>query len=185
MANLCTGGRYKVARLSMGIRAFQQLQHHPRFIKTAARLKMSATITPNTNTAADGETFRPSFPDIPASSNERPYTQVSYGLPFDQACVKHVKGFINAQRVYIIASQSLASGTDNFKRLETALGDRHAGTQIGIPAHTPMDSLVPIMQDMIEKKADCLITLGGGSLADGAKAIVYVRLSLTPSSTPI
>lgn len=48
------------------------------------------------------------------------------------------------------------------------------GTWIGIKAHTPLDDLLPIMEDMKVKNADCIITLGGGSLSDGGKAITYV-----------
>lgn len=117
------------------------------------------------------EVLRSAFPDI--HEDERPYTMVSYGLPFEQACRKHVDGFLNVQKVYIIASKSLAQQTNNLKKLEDALGPKHAGSWLGIPAHTPYESLIPIINDMRAKKVDCLVTLGGGSLADGAKTIIY------------
>ncbi|KAI0454314.1 hypothetical protein F5B21DRAFT_475698 [Xylaria acuta] len=120
---------------------------------------------------SDGEVFRASYPDLEQA--QRPHTMVSYGLPYEQACKKHVDGFLNARRVYIIASKSLSEQTQCLAKLEATLGDKHAGTWIGVKPHTPYDDLVGIMQDIKAKKADCLVTLGGGSLADGAKLIVY------------
>ncbi|KAI0544635.1 hypothetical protein F4679DRAFT_564116 [Xylaria curta] len=119
----------------------------------------------------DGEVFRPSYPDLEPA--KRPHTMVSHGLPYDQACKKHVDGFLDARRVYIIASKSLSSQTQCLAKLEATLGEKHAGTWIGVKPHTPYDDLVDIMKDIKAKKADCLVTLGGGSLADGAKLIVY------------
>ncbi|KAI0856478.1 hypothetical protein F4860DRAFT_492825 [Xylaria cubensis] len=119
----------------------------------------------------DGEVLRPSYPDLEAA--KRPHTMVSHGLPYEQACKKHVDGFLNASRVYIIASKSLSSQTECLKKLETKLGEKHAGSWIGVKSHTPYDDLVEIMHDIKAKKADCLVTLGGGSLTDGAKLIVW------------
>lgn len=120
--------------------------------------------------AGSRETYRRSFPDHRPNP---PYTHVSYGLPFTEAVSKHVVETFDAKRAYIIASPSITRQTRNTADLEKALGSRHAGTWLGIPSHTPWDALVPIINDMREKNADCLITLGGGSLSDGAKAIKY------------
>ncbi|KAJ8121694.1 hypothetical protein O1611_g10032 [Lasiodiplodia mahajangana] len=119
----------------------------------------------------DGEVFRPSYPDI--EPDRRPYTMVSYGLPYDQACKKHVDGLLDAHRIYIIASRSLSTQTQYLAKFEATLGEKHAGTWIGVKPHTPYDDLVDIMQDIKIKQVDCLVTLGGGSLADGAKLIAY------------
>ncbi|KAI1314191.1 hypothetical protein F5Y03DRAFT_336372 [Xylaria venustula] len=120
---------------------------------------------------SDGEVFGPSYPDLEPA--QRPHTLVSHGLPYEQACKKHVDGFLNASRVYIIASKSLSQQTRCLAKLEAALGEKHAGTWIGVKSHSPYDDLVEILQDVKAKRADCLVTLGGGSLTDGAKFIVY------------
>lgn len=121
------------------------------------------------------ETFRLAFPD----TAEPPYTRVSYGLPFYESCSKHARETFKAKRAYVIASRSLSKSGDYLSRLEKALGDCHVGTWVGIGPHTPLDELMPIIEDMREKEADCLITLGGGSLTDGAKIIVYVKFAST------
>ena len=114
------------------------------------------------------ETFRPAFPE----RAKPPYNRVSYGLSFQASCAKHVKETFKSRRAYVVASTSLSKQTSHVKDLEAALGDNHAGTWIGIRPHTPWEDLVPIINDMREKSADLLITLGGGSLTDGAKVIV-------------
>ncbi|KAJ2963912.1 hypothetical protein NQZ79_g1176 [Umbelopsis isabellina] len=115
------------------------------------------------------ETYRLAFPD----HENPPYTHVSYGIPFTEACAKHVSQTIKAARAYIIASRSLSKQTSHVKDLEQALGSNYCATWNGISPHTPFDELVPIINDMRAKDADCLITLGGGSLTDGAKIIIY------------
>ncbi|KAI3327433.1 hypothetical protein F4824DRAFT_488986 [Ustulina deusta] len=115
----------------------------------------SAYFKPGSN----GEVFRASYPDLEPA--RRPHT------------MKHVDGFLNAHRVYIIASKSLSEQTQCPAKLEATLGEKHVGTWIGVKPHSPYDGLVEIMQDAKVKKADCLVTLGGGSLADGAKLIAY------------
>ncbi|KAI1364761.1 hypothetical protein F5Y08DRAFT_306034 [Xylaria arbuscula] len=120
---------------------------------------------------SDGEVFRPSYPGLEPA--QRPYTMVSHGLPYQQACKKHVDGFLNASRVYIMASKSLSAQTQYLAKLEATLGEKHAGTWIGVKPHSPYDDLVEILRDIKAKQADCLVTLGGGSLTDGTKFIVY------------
>ncbi|KAK1716428.1 hypothetical protein BDP67DRAFT_432019 [Colletotrichum lupini] len=120
---------------------------------------------------SNDEVFRPAFPAIPAM--ERPPTMVSYGLPFERASVKHITGTFGCRHIYILASKGLASHSDSLEKLEASLQDHHAGTWMGMPAHTPYDALIPILQDIRKTAADCIVTLGGGSLADGAKMLTY------------
>jgi alcohol dehydrogenase class IV len=115
------------------------------------------------------ETYRLSYPDNPSP----PYTHISYGLNYDEACTKHVEKTFHAERVYLVASTTLARETAFVSNLEKALGTRLVRTWRGIRPHSPWDDLVPIINDMRELKPDLLVTLGGGSLADGAKVIVY------------
>jgi len=118
--------------------------------------------------AAKGETYRPAFPP-----SEKPH--ISTGLPFEQACAHHVTSTFHASRVYIIVSHSI-SKTNAFTRLEKALEGKVVGVRKGIKPHTPWDDIVSIVNDMREKDPDLIITLGAGSLTDGAKAIRFVSL---------
>lgn len=119
-------------------------------------------------TALEGEVYRRAFPTI--DEPNPPYT--SHGLQHQIACAHHVKETFKRQRAYIWCSASLAKNTDEVKKLEEALGDRHAGTYAGVAPHTPWPEVLAVTNDAREKKADCLITIGGGSLVDGAKAML-------------
>lgn len=119
------------------------------------------------HTSAEDETFRPAW--------QGSKTNVSYGLPFPEACVKHIRSTFKASRVYIIASGSLSRNTDHVKRLQQALGDKFIGIRYGMQPHTLWSEVVEITKDAEEKKADLLITLGAGSLTDAAKIIALVR----------
>ena len=118
--------------------------------------------------AAKGESYRLAFP-----GKTRPH--ISTGLPFPQACAYHVTNTYNASKVYIIVSNSIST-THNFVKLQNALGSKVVGVRKGIKPHTPWDDIVEIVNDIREKDADIIVTLGAGSLTDGAKAISFVSL---------
>lgn len=103
---------------------------------------------------------------------------ISYGLPFPEACRKHVADErFRAFRVYIICSGSLAKDTSNLKDLQQVLGHKVAGVRIGMKPHTFMSEVLEIVEDARELDADLIVTLGGGSLIDAAKVVAFVRLS--------
>jgi alcohol dehydrogenase class IV len=114
------------------------------------------------------ETYRPAW--------EGSKTYVSYGFPFPEACNKHVIETFKASKVYIIASNSLSCNTDHVERLREALGDKVVGTRYGMKPHTLWSEILEVVQDASSVGADLLVTLGAGSLTDGAKIIALVRL---------
>ena len=116
-----------------------------------------------------GETYWLAFPSLPNLDNP---AYVCYGRPHHEACAHRVKNTFDAKRAYIVASASLSKKTDEVEKLKKALGDRLAGVRVGIAPHTPWDEVVDATKDALEKRADCLITIGGGSLVDGAKAML-------------
>jgi hypothetical protein len=92
------------------------------------------------------ETYRLAFPDIPNPS----YTHVSYGLDLPGACAKHVESTFKCKRPYIIASNSLAKNTDYLRTLQDAMGENLADMDC-IKLRTPVDDLLPFMEDMKAK----------------------------------
>lgn len=111
------------------------------------------------------------FQAFPGS--DRPY--ISLGLPFEEACKKHAASTFNAERVYIIVSNSI-SKTNDFIKLKNALGHKVVGIRYGIRQHVPWQDVLEIAQELHDTKADLLVTLGAGSLTDGAKVAVFVCL---------
>ncbi|KAL2798954.1 alcohol dehydrogenase [Aspergillus keveii] len=115
------------------------------------------------------ETFRPAFSD-------RPRPLLSYGIPFPEAVARHVVDTFDAKRVYVICSGSLARNTDSLDRLAETLGKVKVsivGKRMGMKPHTLWSEVLEITADARACEADLILTLGGGSLTDGAKVVAF------------
>ncbi|KAJ5774455.1 hypothetical protein N7457_009351 [Penicillium paradoxum] len=111
------------------------------------------------------ETVRPAF-----ESRERPI--LSYGIAFPAATASHVTHTFKASRVYVICSGSLARKIDVISQLEDALGpEKLVGHWIGMRSHTLWSEVLQITEEVRTVHADLLLTVGAGSLTDGAKII--------------
>lgn len=115
------------------------------------------------------ETLHQAFPD-------KSIPLVSYGIPFTESCAKHVRDDFKASRVYLIAGKSLTKNTTITSDLQTALGSNLVKTRVGMAPHTLMSEVLDIVEDCRVVNADCIVTLGGGSLSDAAKVITFVPL---------
>ncbi|CZR66511.1 related to aldehyde-alcohol dehydrogenase [Phialocephala subalpina] len=115
--------------------------------------------------AAEGETYYLAFPP-----NPKPY--ISTGLPFEKACAHHVTNTFHASKLYVIVSASI-SKTENFAKLQLGLEGKIVGIRYGIKPHTPWTDVLEIVNDIKQKEADLIVTLGAGSLTDGAKIISF------------
>jgi alcohol dehydrogenase class IV len=106
---------------------------------------------------------------------ERKFPFVSYGIPYPDACAKHVFETFHASRVYIIASGTLSRNGNQLDRLIEALGKEHVvGVRKGMAPHTLHSEVSTIIREVKKAGADCLVTLGGGSLTDAAKLVALV-----------
>ncbi|KAH8653063.1 alcohol dehydrogenase [Tricladium varicosporioides] len=128
------------------------------------------------------ETYHSAFNELPspkasygASVNTLISPDISFGLPFQEACTKHVKNTFKCSKVYIIVSRTLSIETDNLERLVGAL--KHEGIEVvgvkkGMKPHTLWSQIVEVANEVRAVKADCVVTLGAGSLTDGGKLVV-------------
>jgi maleylacetate reductase len=76
-----------------------------------------------------------------------------------------------AQRVFVLASRTLAAETDVLDRIKAALGDRFVGYHDHMPSHSPRDAVVACANAARAAGCDLLVTVGGGSVTDGGKAV--------------
>jgi alcohol dehydrogenase class IV len=76
-----------------------------------------------------------------------------------------------AERVFLMVSGTLNRETDEIEKLRRALGNYCVGTFDRMPAHTPRSAVIAAAEQAREAKADLIVTLGGGSITDGAKAV--------------
>src|SRR5712692_4551710 len=96
---------------------------------------------------------------------------VIYGKPAADALREEAER-LDAKRVYLIASRTLNTSTDEIDKIGKALGDRHAETFDGVPQHTTRDVVVRIAKQAKEARADLVVAVGGGSVVDAAKIVL-------------
>ena len=77
------------------------------------------------------------------------------------------------ERAFVVTGRTLSEQTDLVGRVEGMLGERHAGTFSGMGQHTPGSAVEKAAEEAGD--ADLLVSVGGGSVIDGTKAVA-VRL---------
>ncbi len=96
---------------------------------------------------------------------------VIYGKPAAEALREEAER-LDAKRVFLIASRTLNTNTDEIEKIRKALGDRYAETFDGVPQHTTREVVVQIARQAKEAKADLVVAIGGGSVVDAAKIVL-------------
>eukprot|EP00931_Biecheleriopsis_adriatica_P011532 TRINITY_DN112604_c0_g1_i1.p1 TRINITY_DN112604_c0_g1~~TRINITY_DN112604_c0_g1_i1.p1 ORF type:complete len:431 (-),score=59.67 TRINITY_DN112604_c0_g1_i1:29-1288(-) len=78
---------------------------------------------------------------------------------------------LNCNRAFLMVSRSLRgeAGKGAVDEIIAALGDTCVGVWDGMPAHTPRDAVLDAAAAARQVQADVVVTIGGGSLTDGAK----------------
>jgi maleylacetate reductase len=77
----------------------------------------------------------------------------------------------DAERVFLMVSGTLNRTTDEIPKVRRALGNRFAGLFDHMPPHTPRHAVIEAAEMAREARADLIVTVGGGSTTDGAKAV--------------
>lgn len=96
---------------------------------------------------------------------------VIYGKPAAEALREEAER-LGAKRVYLIASRTLNTTTDEIEKIRQALGERHVETFDGIPQHTTREVVVKVARQAKDAKADLVVAIGGGSVVDAAKIVL-------------
>ena len=95
---------------------------------------------------------------------------VIFGTPAAEAIVEQV-GRLGARRAFLMVSGTLNRETPEIEKIRTALGPRCAGTFDAMPPHTPRHAVIAAAEQARAADADLIVTVGGGSITDGAKAV--------------
>ena len=72
-------------------------------------------------------------------------------------------------RAFVVTGRSLNEKTDLVRRVEALLGEKHAGTFAAVGQHTPGSAVEEAAR--AARGADLLVSVGGGSVIDGTKAV--------------
>ena len=97
--------------------------------------------------------------------------RVIYGKPAAQAVLEEAKGR-GAERVFIVASQTLSRRTDVIDTIRQALGGRFCGLFDQCVAHVPRSSVLEAARAVREAKPDLIVTVGGGTPIDTVKILL-------------
>ena len=96
--------------------------------------------------------------------------EVIYGTPAAEAIAALVQRE-GAQRVFLMVSGTLNRETDEIEKIRAALGNKCVGTFDKMPAHTPRTAVIAAAEQARAANADLIVTFGGGSITDAAKAV--------------
>ena len=96
--------------------------------------------------------------------------EVVFGRHAAEAVVEQLDR-LGAKRAFLMVSGTLNRETDEIENIRNALGARCVGMFDAMPAHTPREAVIAAANQARDAKADLIVTVGGGSITDGAKAV--------------
>jgi len=96
--------------------------------------------------------------------------EVVFGRPAAEA-VPEQMARLGARRAFLMVSGTLNRQTGEVEKIRQALGSRYALTFDAMPPHTPREAVIAAAGQAREAGADLIVTVGGGSITDGAKAV--------------
>ncbi|HEY2248539.1 MAG TPA: iron-containing alcohol dehydrogenase [Bradyrhizobium sp.] len=96
--------------------------------------------------------------------------EVVFGKPAAEAVVEQMDR-LRAQRALLMVSGTLRRETDVVENIGRALGSRCAAIFDAMPQHTPREAVIAASEMARDANADLIVTIGGGSITDGAKAV--------------
>ena len=96
-----------------------------------------------------------------------PQPTVAFGIPLAEALPEAVRR-LSASRVAIVTTKSLAGPGGLAETVRSVLGTRFHALVAGIHPHTPRADVIRVVEGLAG--ADAVVTIGGGSVCDSAKA---------------
>lgn len=85
--------------------------------------------------------------------------------------VRRIAEQTGAVRVFLMTSGTLNRETDEIQKVRDALGNKLAAEYDRMPPHTPRKAVIEATEIAREANADLIVSVGGGSATDGAKAV--------------
>jgi maleylacetate reductase len=96
--------------------------------------------------------------------------EVVFGRPAAEAVVAQMDR-LGTTRAFLMVSGTLNRSTDEIEKIRNALGRRYAATFDAMLPHTPREAVIAATEQARAANADLIVTVGGGSITDGAKAV--------------
>src|SRR5882757_10983918 len=96
--------------------------------------------------------------------------EVVFGRHASEAIIEQMDR-LDASRAFLMVSGTLNRETSVIETIRRALGPRCVATFDAMPAHTPRAAVIAAANQARAAHADLIVTVGGGSITDGAKAV--------------
>jgi maleylacetate reductase len=96
--------------------------------------------------------------------------EVVFGRPATEAIVAQMDR-LRTSRAFLMVSGTLNRETFEIEKIREALGPRCVATFDAMPPHTPREAVIAASEQARAANADLIVTVGGGSITDGAKAV--------------
>jgi len=96
--------------------------------------------------------------------------EVVFGHPAAEAILAQMDR-LGAARAFLMVSGTLNRQTGEIEKIRKALGSRCVATFDAMPPHTPREAVIAAAEQARAAGADLIVTVGGGSITDGAKAV--------------
>ena len=96
--------------------------------------------------------------------------EVVFGTAAAEAVVGQMDR-LGTSRAFLMVSGTLNRQTEEIEKIRKALGSRCAATFDAMPPHTPREAVMAAAEQARAANADLIVTVGGGSITDGAKAV--------------
>jgi maleylacetate reductase len=96
--------------------------------------------------------------------------EVLFGKPAADAIAEEARR-LAADRIFLMVSGTLNRDTDEIGRVRRTLGNHCVGIFDNMPPHTPRSAVIAAAEQARRAGADLIVTIGGGSMTDGAKAV--------------
>ncbi|MFZ2159289.1 MAG: iron-containing alcohol dehydrogenase [Bradyrhizobium sp.] len=96
--------------------------------------------------------------------------EVVFGTAAAEAVVAQTNR-LGTTRAFLMVSGTLNRETDEIEKIRKALGPRCVGTFDAMRPHTPREGVIAACEQARAADADLIVTVGGGSITDGAKAV--------------
>jgi maleylacetate reductase len=96
--------------------------------------------------------------------------EVVFGRPAAEAAASQMDR-LGLSRAFLMVSGTLNRNTDEIQKIRETLAGRCVGTFDTMPPHTPREAVIAAAEQARAANADLIVTVGGGSITDGAKAV--------------
>lgn len=98
---------------------------------------------------------------------------VHWGADSLESCLDKEVGSLDATRVLVVTTRSVARHPELGGRLTRLLGERRVGPLVEIGQHAPAAAVAAATRLARETRPDLILSLGGGSPIDAAKAVSF------------